>query len=1009
MLLELAKGVALLLALSQLYSYSVRALRHRPWLSRGVGGLLFGGICVVGMLMPLQIAPGVIFDARSVVLSMASLFGGPWVGSLAVSIAAIYRGHLGGAGAPVGVAVALACYGLGLAYYFMHRRAWVGLGWWQLLLFGVLVHGVEIYLFTWLPGDVGAAVLRTIALPILLVFSPATLLMGVILKDVQARMATEDALGSQEERLRATIGAIPDLLYVLDAQGTFVEVLSDAALLRGGRGQNLLGKRLHDVLPAEDADPLLAHLLRTLALQTTQTFEFNLQSRQGVRRFEGRAHALKAVPGQPRCLVLLARDVTERSEAEAALQASEKRFRSLLQNVGAVSVQGYTPDGTITYWNSASERLYGYTAEEAVGRNLFMLVVPHTLRRAFQDVLQDMQASPDAFVSQELTLVHKNGQEVPVYSSHAAVYAQGAVAEFFRFDMDLAERRRTEAELRVAATAFEAQEGMMVTNARRDILRVNQAFTRISGYEDHEVIGKTPSMFSSGWHDNAFYDALNQTLEAQGHWEGEIWNRRKNGEIYPQQMHISSVADDDGRVTHYVATFIDITQRKAAEDQIRQLAFYDPLTGLPNRRMLMDRLQYALASSARSGACGALLFIDLDHFKTLNDTLGHDKGDLLLQQVAHRLMDAVREEDTVARLGGDEYVVMLEGLDAQRTVAAGQATQVGEKIIAALNVPYRLAGHEFHSTPSIGLTLFSGHDVALDELLKQADLAMYQAKNAGRNSLRFYDPLMQAAVSQRADLEADIRQGLLFGQYELHYQPQVDAQGRVLGAEALLRWRHPTRGMVSPADFIPVAEESGQIVMLGSWVLETACAQLVSWARDPATAHLSLAVNVSSRQFRQQDFVDHMLAMLDYTGANPRRLKLELTESLLVDNVEDVIAKMSALRARGVGFSLDDFGTGYSSLSYLKRLPLDQLKIDQSFVRDVLSDPNDAAIAKTIVALGHSLGLAVIAEGVETVEQRDFLFDSGCQAYQGYLFSRPLPVDAFAVYVLASQVQGEPA
>ncbi len=1009
LLLELAKGVALLLALSQLYSYSVRALRQHPWLSQGVGGLLFGGICVVGMMMPLEIAPGVIFDARSVVLSMASLFGGPWVGTLAAGIAAVYRWYLGGVGATVGVAVVLACYGLGLAYYVLHQRGWMGLGWWQLLLFGLLVHCVEIYLFTWLPGDLGAAVLQAVALPMLLVFSPATLLMGLILQDVRARLQTEAALGSQEERLRATIGAIPDLLYVLDEHGTFVEVLSDAALLRGGRGQNLLGKRLHDVLPPEDAEPLLVHLQRTLALQTTQTFVFDLQSKQGVRRFEGRAHALKQAPGQPRTLVLLARDVTERSEAEAALQASEKRFRSLLQNVGAVAVQGYTPDGTITYWNAASERLYGYTAEEAVGRNLFMLVVPHTLRNALQEVLLEMQTSPDAFVSQELTLVHKNGQEVPVYCSHTAVYAHGAVAEFFRFDMDLAERRRTEAELRVAATAFEAQEGMMVTNARREILRVNQAFTRISGYEDHEVIGQNPSMFSSGWHDNAFYAEMNQTLEQQGHWEGEIWNRRKNGDIYPQQMHISSVSDDDGRVTHYVATLIDITQRKAAEDQIRQLAFYDPLTGLPNRRMLMDRLQHALAGSARSGACGALLFIDLDHFKTLNDTLGHDKGDLLLQQVAHRLMDAVREEDTVARLGGDEYVVMLEGLDAQRTVAAGQATQVGEKIIAALNAPYRLAGHEYHSTPSIGLTLFSGHEVVLDELLKQADLAMYQAKNAGRNALRFYDPLMQAAVTQRAELEADIRQGLLFGQYELHYQPQVDAQGRVQGAEALLRWKHPVRGMVSPASFIPVAEETGQIVLLGSWVLETACAQLVAWAQDPATEHLTLAVNVSSRQFRQQDFADHMLAMLDYTGANPRRLKLELTESLLVDNVEDVIAKMTALRARGVGFSLDDFGTGYSSLSYLKRLPLDQLKIDQSFVRDVLSDPNDAAIARTIVALGHSLGLAVIAEGVETAQQRDFLLASGCRAYQGYFFSRPLAVGAFAAYLYAQQSQGEPA
>jgi PAS domain S-box-containing protein len=396
LLLELAKGVALLLALSQLYSYSARALRQHPWLSQGVGGLLFGGICVVGMMMPLEVAPGVIFDARSVVLSMASLFGGPWVGTLAVGIAATYRWYLGGAGVAVGVAVTLACYALGLIYYFLHRSGRVGLGWRQLLAFGVLVHLVEIYLFTWLPGDMAAAVLNTDAWPILLVFSPATLLMGLILQDVCTRLETEDALGSQEERLRATIGAIPDLLYVLDEQGTFVEVLSDAALLRGGRGQNLLGKRLHDVLPAEDAEPLLAHLQRTLALQTTQTFEFNLQSKQGKRLFEGRAHALKSAAGQPRSLVLLARDVTERSEAEAALQASEMRFRSLLQNVGAVAVQGYTPDGTITYWNTAAERLYGYTAEEAVGRNLFMMVVPPTLRHEFQNALQDMQASPDA-------------------------------------------------------------------------------------------------------------------------------------------------------------------------------------------------------------------------------------------------------------------------------------------------------------------------------------------------------------------------------------------------------------------------------------------------------------------------------------------------------------------------------------------------------------------------------------------------------------------------------------
>jgi len=547
----------------------------------------------------------------------------------------------------------------------------------------------------------------------------------------------------------------------------------------------------------------------------------------------------------------------------------------------------------------------------------------------------------------------------------------------------------------------------MVTDAQRRILRVNQAFTRISGYEDVEVIGQTPTMFSSGWHDNNFYAEMNGALANTGTWEGEMWNRRKNGEIHPQWLHVTAVTDDTGAVSHFVATVTDITQRKAAEDQIRQLAFYDPLTGLPNRRMLIDRLRHALASSARSAHCGALLFIDLDHFKNLNDTLGHDKGDLLLQQVAQRLLDTVREEDTVARLGGDEYVVMLEGLDESSEIAASQATTVGEKIITKLNWPYQLAGHEFHSTPSIGLTLFNGHEVEVEELLKHADLAMYQAKGAGRNGMRFYDPQMQAAVTKRAELEADIRQGILYGQFLLYFQPQVDGAGRVVGAEALLRWKHPSRGMVSPVEFIPVAEDSGQILTLGSWILETACAQLVEWAGHPDTEALTLAVNVSTRQFRQQDFAQHILDMLDYTGANPHRLKLELTESLLADNLDDVIQKMSALRTRGVAFSLDDFGTGYSSLSYLKRLPLDQLKIDQSFVRDLLTDPNDAAIVKTILALGQTLGMKVIAEGVETSAQQDFLRANGCTSYQGYLYSRPVPADEFLEFLQRSLAVSE--
>lgn len=580
----------------------------------------------------------------------------------------------------------------------------------------------------------------------------------------------------------------------------------------------------------------------------------------------------------------------------------------------------------------------------------------------------------------------------------SVAHKPGSVQEEPRFVLlarDITQRKQSESDLRVAATAFNSQEAMVITAPNQIVLRVNPAFTAMTGFTGDEAVGCTLEFLDSGRHPPEFYEAMWETANAKGVWRGEVWNRRKNGEIYPDLRAMTAVRNEDGEVTHYVNTFEDNTERKAAEEEINKLAFFDPLTQLPNRRLLLDRLHHALANATRSGHIGALHFIDLDDFKTLNDTLGHDKGDLLLKQVGQRLSGCVRDGDTVARLGGDEFVVMLEDLSDIREVAAASAEVVGEKILAAVNQPYQLAGHEYNISPSIGVTLFTGHPQSTDELLKQADLAMYQAKSVGRNTLRFFDPTMQAVVSARVALEKDIRQGILKGQFQLYFQPQVDRHGVTQGAEVLLRWPHPARGMVSPVEFIGLAEETGQILALGHWVLETACAQLVAWSEQPGMAHLTLAVNVSARQFRQQDFVDDVVGLLAFTGANPKRLKLELTESLLVKDVEGTIAKMTALQNRGVGFSLDDFGTGYSSLSYLKRLPLDQLKIDQSFVRDLMNDSNDAAIARTVIALGHSLGLAVIAEGVETAEQRDFLADQGCDAYQGYLFGRPMPVADF--------------
>lgn len=559
----------------------------------------------------------------------------------------------------------------------------------------------------------------------------------------------------------------------------------------------------------------------------------------------------------------------------------------------------------------------------------------------------------------------------------------------------LRESQRTAADLRIAASAFEAQEGMLITDVSGIILRVNKAFTTITGYTATDAIGQNPKLLSSGRHDTNYYRIMWEQINTTGSWEGEIWNRRKNGEIFPEYLTITSVKDDSGTVTHYVGTFNDITTDKLAADEIKLLAFYDHLTGLPNRRLLTDRITHALASSKRDERQGAVLFIDLDNFKALNDTLGHDIGDMLLKQVAQRLLACVREGDTVARLGGDEFVVMLEDLNVCSEEAAAQTESAAGNILKALNQPYQLANHETHSTPSIGATLFGKTRISIDELFKQADIAMYQAKKAGRNTLRFFDPLMQEAIDTRASLEAELRNAIEYQQLQLYYQIQVDNSQHVLGAETLLRWIHPERGMISPAQFIPLAEETGLILPIGLWVLDTACAQLKLWECQSTTRDLVLAVNVSARQFRQADFVSQVVNIIQKHAINPFHLKLELTESLLLENIEAIISTMNELKQIGIQFSLDDFGTGYSSLQYLKKLPLDQLKIDQSFVRDITFDSSDKAIVKTIIAMAHSLNLDVIAEGVETEKQRQMLLDKGCTHFQGYLFGKPVPVAQF--------------
>ena len=579
-------------------------------------------------------------------------------------------------------------------------------------------------------------------------------------------------------------------------------------------------------------------------------------------------------------------------------------------------------------------------------------------------------------------------------TSTLQIFASRASAEIERQLADIRIRHQ-------ASLLDKAQDAILVRDLDHRIIFWNKSAERLYGWSQLQALGQ--SIETLLYEDPTHFRHATQTVLEQGEWTGEIVQRHRDGSTIEVEGRWTLVRGDDGQPQSILAINTDIRQRKASEREIQRLAFYDALTGLPNRMLLMDRMHPALATAQRRQQGGALLFIDIDNFKTLNDTLGHDQGDLLLQQVAQRLNTCVRSVDTVARLGGDEFVVMLEELSPKPHELALHARGVGEKILAMLAVPYALQGYQYRSTPSIGIAPFTGEHTTVGELLKQADLAMYQAKTAGRNTLRFFDPDMQAVVTARAGLETDLRSALMQEEFLLHFQPQIHQSGRCVGVEALVRWAHPQRGMVSPAQFIPLAEETGLILPLGRWVLHTACKLLASWQSDPALSHLTMAVNVSSRQFRHASFVDDVARVLAITGAPSAQLKLELTESLLVEDMETTIATMTALRSYGVGFSLDDFGTGYSSLSYLKRMPLDQLKIDQSFVRDLLTDPNDAAIVDTIIGLSRSLGLEVIAEGVETPEQCALLARAGCQLYQGYLFSRALSVDVLDSFLRTSQ------
>jgi diguanylate cyclase (GGDEF)-like protein/PAS domain S-box-containing protein len=711
-------------------------------------------------------------------------------------------------------------------------------------------------------------------------------------------------------------------------------------------------------------------------------------------------------------------DITGRKLAERRQREAAERMQYMIATSPTILFASRMEENClVTHWVSDNiTRILGYTIDEVLQPDWWITHIHAGDReRVLLDSAVLFEGTQQAY---EYRFIHKNGAVLWMRDEQQLIRDNaGRVTEVLKAWTDITERKHEELELRIAATAFETQEGIIITDRENRILRINRAFTRLTGYSAEEVIGKTPALLKSGRQDAEFYRKMWDAIERNKYWEGEIWNRRKNGDVYPEWLIITAIPDARGKIANYVAAFLDITQMKKKEAEIHALAFYDPLTQLPNRRLLYNRLDHALALSKRCRLHGALIFLDLDQFKIINDTQGHAVGDQVLVETARRLLAVVREIDTVARLGGDEFVVMLEDLSAEPDEAAAQAQTIAEKINRALAEPYRLDSKlgetgklsiEHYSSASTGVTLFLDHAESANELMKRADMAMYQAKHSGRNTICFFDPQMQSALHARAELEKDLHLALDNNEFCLHYQLQVDTYGRPISAEALLRWEHPQRGNVPPAQFIPFAEESGLITRIGNWVLLQACATLAGWAPRAHLCNLKLAVNVSSRQFKQADFVDQIRGALENSGANPKQLKLEITESLIMHNLEENIVKMRAIRELGVNFAMDDFGTGYSSLSYLQRLPLEQLKIDRSFIRDLTEDSHDAAIIRTILTLGKSLEIAIIAEGVETAGQHAYLVEHGCPVFQGFLYGKPMPLAEFEACVLAGLHDGLP-
>jgi diguanylate cyclase (GGDEF)-like protein/PAS domain S-box-containing protein len=821
-------------------------------------------------------------------------------------------------------------------------------------------------------------------------------LMRGLMIDISEAKQTEEALRLSEGKFASVFAQCPDMLVIAR--------LSDGCFLEANPAfVEQIGVSLDDVVGRVPSElniwgiPDIGHsLLQRLQRGSIRNLEMPFRRSDG-RLFTGLLSAEPFDLDSTAAVVVVVRDITPLKEAQQQLQMSEEKFAKAFHSSPDGLLITRQNDGLLVEVNDGFSRITGYHSSLSLDRTTLDLGIWVDLNER-QQLLEQLRR--DGFVKDFTSHIRRRDGQIRLCEISARPLPIAGEDCMLTIARDITDRHQMQEKLQLAATVFESTaEGVLITDTRQRINAVNRAFSEITGYSEQEALGDTPRLLASGLHDSAFYAAMWYQLTAEGHWQGEISNRRKNGEIYPSWLTISAVRNRDKFITHFVAVFADISSLKQAQARLDYQAHHDPLTGLPNRTLFESRLHAALTHSRAAYSLGAVLFLDLDRFKHINDSLGHPVGDLLLKSIAVRLKENLRDIDTVARLGGDEFIILLPGLQNPT-----DAEVVATKLLNSFSAPFQAGDHEFFMSTSIGSALFptDGADVAT--LIKNADAAMYRSKAKGRNRVEHYTRDLTAQASERIALEQELRRAIERNEFTLSYQPKISLlTHRLVGAEALIRWFHPTFGDVPPERFIPLAEENGMILQIGEWVLDTACQQLHEW-NQRYDVFGPLSVNLAGAQLRQPNLVNQVERLLLQHQLQPGCLQLEITENFIMSQTEEALSVLHRLKTLGVQLAIDDFGTGYSSLSYLKRLPLDILKIDQSFVRGLPDDPHDAAIVRAIIALGRSMQLTVIAEGVETLDQQQFLADEGCEQIQGYLVSLPLRAEQFCATFLRTTV-----